>query len=84
MSDRIDDAIRAELADDAPMDGAILTDWVCIAATYLPGDETANGYSRFHPPGQPLHATLGLLEEARQTLLANAVASLIEMEDDDE
>ena len=75
----VEDAIRAHLAADR--DGDILTDWVVLAATYLPGDEGANGYLRLVPDGQAIHSTLGLVEEARQALVATATASLIEEDD---
>jgi hypothetical protein len=83
---RLEDAIREYIttAPDAD-EGAIVTDWIVLAATYLPEhDGQAHGYWRVMPERQPLHVSLGLLEEARQAYLANGVASLVEEDGDDE
>lgn len=75
----IEDAIRAHLATISVHDGETLTDWVVAAATYIPEyDDDATGYLNLRRYGQPIHATIGLLANAREDLLTNALASKIE------
>lgn len=77
----VEDAIRDHLAVISNHDGEMLTDWVVVAATYIPEyDDEAAGYIRLIRDGQPLHATIGLLANAREDLLTNALASKIEQD----
>ena len=78
----IEDAIRAHIAAEDPDEAHVLTNWVVLAATYVPQhDGAAHGYFRIMADGQPIHATLGLIAEANQSYLRNA---LLPADDDDE
>jgi hypothetical protein len=69
----IEDAIRDYIAADE--DAHIVTDWLVVAATFVPGEEGANGYWLIRPPSQAVHVTLGLVESARHDLLSNSLFS---------
>jgi len=70
----IEDAIRAHIAAEDPDENHILTDWIVLAATFVPrNDGSANGYFRVTRDGQPIHSSLGLIAEANQTYLRNAL-----------
>lgn len=73
----LEDALRAYVADHPDGDeGAIVTDWLLLAVTWIPEhDGEAHGYWRVTPDRQAIHSTLGLIEEARHAYLANATAS---------
>ena len=81
----VEDVLRAYLADhDDADEGAILTEWVTIAVTYLPEhDGDAHGYWYISPDRQAIHSTLGLIEQARHSQQAAATVSLAQGEDDE-
>lgn len=80
----VEDVLRAYLADHEDADeGAILTDWVLIAVTYLPEhDGDAHGYWHLSPARQAIHQTLGLIEQARHTHQVAATVSMVAGEDE--
>lgn len=79
----IEDAIRAHIAAEDSDAGHVLTGWVVLATTYVPRhDGMAHGYFRVMADGQPIHVTLGLIAEANQSYLRNAL--LPDDGDDDE
>lgn len=63
--DALDQAIRAYIAEQSP--GDLVAGWFLVATTVLPDDDDASGYWYEKSP-QPIHATLGLIDMAREHL----------------
>ena len=75
LEDAIREYVSQQLGNDTES-SEIVTGWIVLASTYIHGNESANGYWKIIPPTQALHVSLGLLEGARQSYLATALASV--------
>ena len=75
----LEDAIRTYIATHPEGENGVVTDWIILASTWEPEhDGEGHGYWKIIPDRQAIHSTLGLLEQVRHTLLANATASTLE------
>lgn len=81
----LEDAIRAYNRVLDPDGTEIVTDWVVLAATFMPQyDGNYHGYLKVIPAGQAIHTTLGLLAEAQQVYLRNALLPAENPDEDDD